>query len=226
MFALLPMKGNSERVPGKNLKILKGKPLFIHVASTLRETGCFEQLVINTDSSEIAQIATEEFGDWVRIIERDKALCGDQVSMNMVIEQDIKTLGENFDFFQTHSTNPLLSSETVVASINAYHEGVAKGGFDSLFAVTEVKSRLYWDNLEPLNHDPNNLIPTQDLPQIFEENSCIYIFSGASFLAHRRRVGGRPFPFVIPRNGFEAIDIDNPEDWDLVETVMEMRNET
>lgn len=220
------MKGNSERVPGKNLKILNGKPLFVHVASTLHETGRFEQLVINTDSREIADIATKTFGAWVRIIERDKALCGDQVSMNMVIEQDIEVLGKKSEFFQTHSTNPLLSAETVMASIDVYRECVATGSHDSLFSVAEVKSRLYKGNLEPLNHDPDNLIPTQDLPQIFEENSSIYIFSGESFAAHRRRVGRKPFPLVLPRNGFEAIDIDYPEDWDLVTAVMEMRNET
>jgi CMP-N-acetylneuraminic acid synthetase len=214
------MKGHSERVPMKNIRDLVGRPLFCHLGDTLRDTGLFESLVINTDSYELANLATQRYGNWVRIIERPEEICGDHVSMNSILEHDVKLLGLHNDFFQTHSTSPLLSAATISSAVNLYLGGKREDQFDSLFSVSTIRSRLYDADLNPLNHDPTELKRTQDLPTVFEENSGFYVFSGNSFFAKNHRIGERPRAYQMNRNSVECIDIDEMRDWELVEKLL------
>lgn len=220
MIALLPMKGHSERVPNKNIRHLNGLPLFHYVADTLRNTGMFELLAINTDSQTIAQLATDRYGDWVRIIDRPIDLVGDHVPMNSIIAHDITLLGAEYDYFQTHSTNPLLSARTVHAAVDQYYSGIRSKEFDSLFSVNALRTRLYDKNLKPVNHNPAVLGRTQDLDVIYEENSNFYIFSGESFADNKHRIGRKPKPYVMSRNSAEGIDIDEISDWDFAEMIL------
>ena len=86
-------------------------------------------------------------------------------------------------------------------------------GYDSLFSVNRHQTRFYRADGTPINHDPDNLIPTQDLEPWFEENSCFYLFSKGSFAATRARIGEKPILYETPK--LEAIDIDEQEDWDM-----------
>ncbi len=218
IIALLPMKGHSERVSNKNIRDFAGEPLFFHVARVLEESHKVASIIINTDSDRIARYATERFSK-VRIIERPEAIRGDFVPMNTIIAHDLcVTAGDHF--LQTHSTNPLLTRATLDRAIDAYFSmGSAN---DSLFSVTELQTRLYWESGKPINHDPQELLRTQDLPPLFEENSNLYLFSRAAFAAAgEKRIGQRPKMFVM--DALEAIDIDNNETFFLAEAVHAMR---
>ena len=138
--ALLPMKGHSERVNNKNIRSFYGKPLFYYISDCLKNTGLFSNLIINTDSTAIANMATERYKDWVIIHERPLELCGDLVSMNKIIENDInKSLGEHY--FQTHSTNPLLKEDTIIDAVNKYIDNLDQ--YDTLFSVNKILVRLF-----------------------------------------------------------------------------------
>ena len=220
MIALLPMKGHSERVPNKNIKPLNGHPLFYYIADTLKKTGLFELLAINTDSLEIARLATDRYGDWVRIIDRPPDLVGDHVPMNSIIAHDIAILGTDNFYFQTHSTNPLLSARTIRTAVERYYVGSRNDTFDSLFSVNALQTRLYDKDLKPMNHNPAVLGRTQDLDIVYEENSNFYIFSGESFAYNRHRIGPNPSLYVMNRNSAEGIDIDEIPDWDFAEAIL------
>ncbi len=214
--ALLPMKGHSERVPSKNIRSFAGKPLFFHVLETLLQSRYVAEVLINTDSERIASLA----GSFsrVRLVRRPHALRGDCVPMNDIIAHDMG-LSDGEHFLQTHATNPLLTVDTLDRAIEEYFSGLPER--DSLFSVTRLQSRLY-DGKGPLNHDPARLERTQDLPPIFEENSNIYLFSrGAFAAAGNRRIGLRPRMFPMSR--LEAMDIDEPEDFILAETLFHAR---
>lgn len=207
---LLPMKGHSERVPGKNMKLLKGAPLYHSIMKELLKSRYQGKIYVDTDSSIISDDVRRFFPD-VIIITRPGHLCGDDVSMNKIIEYDL-TLIEGDHFLQTHSTNPLLTVKTIDKAIDFYFKNATK--YDSVFGVNRIQSRLYWSDGRPVNHDPENLIRTQDLPPVFEENSTLYIFSRDSFAAAgNRRIGIRPYMFEIPHQ--EALDIDNRSDFDM-----------
>lgn len=218
VIALLPMKGHSERVPNKNIRAFGGKPLFHSVASILEQSDLVQSIVINTDSDVIAQDATKNFKK-VKIIERPLSIQGDMVEMNTIIAHDL-SIAEGEHFLQTHSTNPLLTLSTLDRAIAEYF--AMDGTHDSLFSVTKVQTRLYWESGKPVNHNPHELLRTQDLPPLFEENSNIYLFSKTSFAAAgNRRIGNNPKMFVM--DGLESIDIDNHETFRLAEAVHALR---
>ena len=214
--ALLPMKANSTRVPGKNFRNFSGKPLFWWILDTLLEVDEIDLIVINTD----ARSLLESHGcyDSSRILIRDRKtnICGDDVSMNLVIKDDIENVSAG-TYLMTHTTNPLLTPETINHAIATFRDLRLNNGIDSLFSVSRVQSRFYTKDCKAINHDPGNLLPTQQLEPWFEENSNLYIFSSQSFHSTNARIGKSPGLFEISKT--EAIDIDTPEDWLLAEAV-------
>jgi len=222
-IALLPMKENSERIPQKNYRPLAGKPLFYYVVDTLKATGVFEKLVINTDSEIIAELAKKRYKDWVTIHERPEDLCGDYVSMYKINEYDLSILGRGYHYLQTHSTNPFLQKKTIKEAINIYKSIINSGEYDSLFSVNALKTRVYDHKLKPINHDPTKLIRTQDLEVIYEENSNLYLFGHDSFFSTKQRLGEKPYPFPMKSDRIESLDIDDPKDWDFAENLVKWK---
>ena len=218
--ALLPMKGMSERVQNKNMRDFDGRPLYHAIMNTLLKSKYIEKVVINTDSEIIAEDAKKNFRNSVRIIDRPKEIQGGNVSMNVIINYDLsKVDGEHF--LQTHSTNPLLRVEILDKAIEIYFENL--DNYDSLFSVTRVQTRFYDKNADPINHNPEELLRTQDLEPLYEENSNFYIFSKESFKnSGNRRIGLQPHIFEV--NKLEAVDIDEPEDFILAEILYQNRD--
>ena len=218
VIALLPMKAHSERVPGKNFKLLGKKPLFRWILDTLMSVQEIDAVIINTDAKEELYQAGLEESDRVQIRVRREDLCGDLVSMNKIIEDDLSNLDASI-YVMTHTTNPFISPQTVSAALKEYESAVESGSADSLFSVNKIQTRFYRVDGSPVNHDPDNLIRTQDLEPWFEENSCLYIFSKQSFTDSGARIGLHPLLFPTPR--LESIDIDDPQDWLMAESLVE-----
>lgn len=219
--ALLPMKANSQRVPGKNFRPLSGKPLFRWILDTLLKIDEISEVIINTDARDI--LAEHGLTDRPRIRIRDRApeLCGDTVSMNSILADDVTAI-EADTYLMTHTTNPMLSAPTIQEAINAYYNGLSAGTCDSLFTVNKIQSRFYRADASAVNHEPNNLIQTQDLEPWFEENSNLYIFSRDSFACTKARIGKKPVLHVMDK--LEVTDIDTLEDWSLAEAIVQLRN--
>lgn len=218
IVALLPMKGNSERVPNKNLKFFSGTPLYHKILNSLLGANLINEVVINTDSEKIKEDIASNFPDNVIVLDRPNELIGDLVSMNRIIEHDINKIEADY-YLQTHSTNPLLKSETIDRAIETMLE--RKDVFDSVFSVTRMQTRLYSCDGAPLNHDPVTLLRTQDLPPIYEENSNLYIFSKQSFEnSGGMRIGKKPLMFETDK--IEGIDIDELHDFVIAESLYKM----
>lgn len=213
--ALIPLKAHSERVPAKNVRLFCGRPLFHWILESLRDSTYVTQTVIDTDSVEIAADAKANFD--VRVLMRPVELQGDMVGITPLIDYDISQVEGEF-FLQTHSCNPLLSAGTIDAAIARFF---ASPEADSLFSVTPLQKRFFWPDGKPVNHDPSNMLRTQDLDPILEENSNIYIFSRKSFLQNNHRIGAHPIMF--PMDAMEAIDIDTEADFRLAEAVATSR---
>ncbi|BAC91716.1 acylneuraminate cytidylyltransferase family protein [Gloeobacter violaceus] len=216
IVALLPMKAHSARVTGKNFRAFNGKPLFRWILDTLLSMPEVDQVVINTDARAI--LAEHGLVNSQRVLIRDRKakICGDFVSMNLVLEDDVANVPADI-YLMTHTTNPLLSAQTIRGALAAYQQAKAAGRADSLFAVNRFQTRFYRADGSPVNHDPDKLLRTQDLEAWFEENSNLYIFSAESFAATRARIGTRPTMFETPRR--ESADIDDQEGWDIAEMI-------
>lgn len=213
IIALVPMKGNSERVPNKNLKIFNGRPLYHLIVNSLLKSKYIDEVIINTDSDKISENVRENFTN-VRVIKRPKELHGDFVSMNKIIDYDLSN-SDGEIYLQTHSTNPLLKTETIDNALEAFIKN--RGTFDSVFSVTKLQTRLYDKNGVAFNHNPDELIRTQDLDPLYEENSNFFIFTKESFKKVNARIGISPKMF--PMDKIEAIDIDEPQDFIIAEAL-------
>ncbi|MEI6190035.1 MAG: acylneuraminate cytidylyltransferase family protein [Chitinophagia bacterium] len=202
--ALVPMRHSSERVPGKNYRNFAGKPLFFHIIESLTQSKYIETIVIDTDSKSIVELAKEHFPK-IKILERPEHLKDGSVPMNDVLLNIINQVPADF-YLQTHSTNPMLSTNTIDSGIKAFIDKYPM--HDSLFSVTKKNVR-YWDVLaRPINHNQNILLRTQDLPPIFEENSCMYIFSKEILLGKHNRIGDRPLLFEMDEIETQDIDVE------------------
>lgn len=214
IVALVPMRHHSQRIPGKNYRSLAGRPLFHHIIATLWELPEIAEIVVDTDSPEVVAGMQKNFPA-VKVIERPEHLCADEIPMNEILAYDTAQVQADF-YLQTHSTNPLLKAETISQAIQAL---VAKyPSYDSLLSVTRWQTRL-WDQLgRPINHNPAVLLQTQDLPPVYEENSCIYIFTREILLSRRNRLGERPLMFEV--DAAEAWDIDEELDFEITDFLM------
>jgi CMP-N-acetylneuraminic acid synthetase len=203
-------------VPGKNYRLFGGEPLFHHVVRTLLEATQIERVVIDTDSPTIREDAAAAFPEVV-VIERPEHLRDGRIAMNDVLLNDLAQLDGDW-FLQTHSTNPLLRAATVDRAEGAFLDSLP--GHDSLFSVTRLQTRLWTADGAPLNHDPAVLLRTQDLPPIYEENSCLYLFSRDGLTERGSRIGQRPMLFEIDAK--EAVDIDEEIDFQVAEALFTM----
>ncbi|NPA27289.1 MAG: acylneuraminate cytidylyltransferase family protein [Chloroflexi bacterium] len=217
LVALVPMRHHSERVPGKNYRPLAGRPLYAYILETLLAVPEIELVVVDTDSPIIMEGVRAAFPQ-VRLLERPPHLRDGHIPMNDVLLHDVQRVPAAF-YLQTHSTNPLLRPQTVRRAIQTFFAHWP--AYDSLFGVTRWQTRLWTADGRPLNHDPKVLLRTQDLPPIYEENSCLYLFDREGFLRRRNRIGERPWLFEIPRD--EAVDIDEEIDFRVAECLMRER---
>ncbi|MEM7766692.1 MAG: acylneuraminate cytidylyltransferase family protein [Pseudomonadota bacterium] len=220
LVALLPMKAHSARVTSKNFRTIAGKPLYRWILDALLAVDAIEKVVINTDARELlaeSGLHDGDAGGRVMIRDRKPEICGDFVSMNLVLADDIAAVHAD-TYFMTHTTNPLLSPATIGAMVETYSASLADSSADSLFTVNRHQTRFYTPNAEPINHDPANLIRTQDLPPYLEENSVGYLFSRDSFAKTQARIGAAPLLYPTPP--LESVDIDEPEDWFMAESLL------
>lgn len=214
--ALIPLKGHSQRVPGKNLRPLAGRPLFHWVCMALKASKNIGAIAIDTDSDEV-EAAVHKFDPTIVVLRRPNALQGDRMSVNRLIEWQMSQLPGEL-FMQTHATSPLLTSATIDAALDAFLESDA---YDSLFTVTRHQARMYHPDGRAINHDPEELIQTQDLVPVMEENSCLYVFSRSSFAAVGRRIGAKPMMYETPHPA--DVDIDTEDDFAFAAYLMEQR---
>ena len=209
--AIVPIKEHSERLRGKNFRGFCGKPLYHHVLQTLENTYAVDEVVVDTDSPVVKTEAPQLFLK-VKIIDRPEELRGDHVSTNKIFKYDL-SVTESDIYLQTHVTNPLLKAKTIAEGLKMFSKNEEK--CDSLFSVNRLQSRFYSSCAEPINHDPDNLVRTQDLSPIYEENSLLYVFTKRSFSKFQRRIGEKPIMFETPK--VESIDIDDEFSFHLAE---------
>jgi CMP-N-acetylneuraminic acid synthetase len=214
LTALVPMRHHSQRVPGKNYRLLAGKPLYQHIVETLLNVPEIQEIVIDTDSEPVMEGLRKNFPK-VKIINRPEHLRADDIPMNDILIHDTDQHSADF-YLQTHSTNPLLKAETVSRAIKRFINDYPTR--DSLFSVTRLQTRLYDQHGGAINHDPSVLIQTQDLPPVYEENSCLYIFTRDNLIKRHHRVGKSPLMFEIDAD--EAWDIDEELDFAICDFLL------
>jgi CMP-N-acetylneuraminic acid synthetase len=216
-IAVVPMRHNSERVPGKNYRLLAGIPLYHHVVRTLSLIPEIGLIVIDTDSDFIIEDCAEHFPH-VKVLVRPECLRDGGIAMNDVLLNTLDQVDAKL-VLQTHSTNPFLKASTVSAALQLF--AMPERAFDSVFSVTRLQARLWDAETRPVNHDPSVLLRTQDLAPLFIENSCFFIFTPELLRESGSRIGARPI--MVEMSPLEAVDIDTEEDFTMAAAIVERR---
>jgi CMP-N-acetylneuraminic acid synthetase len=211
MIIYIPIKENSQRVPKKNFRIFKDKPLWEHTVDKLK----YFNVVIDTDSDEIIKKCVHK--NWVSTYIRPNHLRGDKVSVVDLIKNytDVHELSDEEWICQIHVTSPFFKVE----HLEILNKEILNCKYDSKFSVDIIKNR-FWRNekygLVPINHNPIKLEQTQDLPIYYMENSYLYLFK-VGVLKFGNRIGKNSdvFPIDFPYN----LDIDTEKDWKLVKLI-------
>lgn len=219
IVAIIPIKRNSSRVPGKNFVEVNGRALYRHVIDMLIGVEAISTIVVDTDCPEL--LADLRALEKVELRTREPALHGDEVVMNQLLEPVLGSMDAEH-FLQTHVTNPLLTADTVRACIERYFEGLDR--FDCLFTVTEVRKRAYHADARPINHDLSEMKMTQDLPPVYIENSNLFLFSRKSYFGNgNNRIGKAPQ--MYPMDELEGLDIDTPVELEMARLLLARRFE-
>lgn len=218
---IIPIKHISERVPEKNYRDFNGQPLFTIILKTILDSKLIDKIIIDTNSPIVKDIIKKEFSDTIiDIYDRPEHLHCGKTPVNILLENVISSLNLDFDYFiQTHATNPLLSTKTFDEAIETFLMK-EKDGYDSLFSVKKWQTRLYSlnnNNVNAINHNPNELLPTQELEPLYEENSCIYIFKKNILFDRHHRIGYKPYIYIM--NDIESTDIDTEDNFILAKSL-------
>lgn len=207
--AFVPMKSHSKRIPRKNFREFNGRPLYHWILHTLGAADAVDSVLVDTDCEELIEAVPATFD--MQVVERPEELRGDFVSMNDIIRHDIDVVDADC-YLQTHCTNPLLRPETVDEAVETFLNDETH---DSLFAATPLKTRLWNEHVEPINHERDELKRTQDLTPVYEENSNLYLFTRDAFEKRGNRIADDPVMFEMEAS--EAVDIDEPVDFEFAE---------
>ena len=208
IVAIMPIKLNNERLPGKNVMMLGGKPLLQHQLDAVIASNSVDETYVYCSSDAVCSFLPEKAIYLKRSAELDLPTSNfSQIftSFSNEVSADI--------YVYVHATAPFISVETIKECISA----VKCGGYDSAFCAVKIQDFL-WKNGEPLNFDAENIPRSQDIEPIYRETSGVYVFTKEVFEKYRRRIGKKPF---IKEVSFkEAVDINNPEDFDLAEVMV------
>lgn len=206
----MPIKLINERCPGKNTRLLGGKPLLCHELDNLKETGILDS--INVYCSDEAILSFLPNG--VNFIQRPAFLDFPTSNFTQIFDCFMNAVDADI-YVYAHATAPFITVETMKQCI----EAVKSGEYDSAFCAIKLQDYL-WQDGEALNFDASNLPRTQDLKPIYKETSGVYVFTKEVYEKYRCRIGKKPF---IKEVSFkEAVDIDNPEDFDLAEALVDV----
>lgn len=208
IIAIMPIKLKNERCPGKNTRLLGGKPLLQYELDSLKQTGLCDSINVYCSDEAVVPFLPEG----VNFIQRPPFLDLPTSNFTQIFDNFIATVEADI-YVYAHATAPFISVETMKQCI----ESVKSGEYYSAFCAVKLQDYL-WKNGEPLNFDATNVPRTQDLEPIYQETSGVYVFTKEVYLNYRRRIGKKPF--IKEVNFKEAIDIDNPEDFDLAEIMV------
>lgn len=212
--AVIFIKKDSQRIPGKNFRLFNGRPLYTIILERLASINIFKNIIVDSDSEEILNFVAKNIKNSIPV-ERPKDLYGGHISGNDLLAHDINFVNTEY-IFQTHCTNPLLTKKTITNATRFFFEKLEK--LDSLFSVTRIQNRVFQHNGDPVNHEKGKLLRTQDLVPVFVENASFFIFSKNSFYkAGNNRVGLQSSMYEI--SPVEGIDIDYEFEFRMAELV-------
>lgn len=234
VVALIPARSGSKRVPGKNIRPLAGHPLIAYSIASAVESGIFSQVVVSTDSEEIADI-TRYYGAETPFL-RPAEYSGDASPDIEFVEHALATLreqGREYECFSIlRATSPFRKAETIR---RAWKEFLSQNGVDSLRAVERCAQHpcKMWvvrgSRMMPLipfgpAEQPWHSSQYPTLPEVYVQNASLEIAWSRVVFEGRTIAGNVLMPFMT--HGDEGLDVNTEYDWMLAELMVERGDAT
>ncbi len=219
-IAIIPARGGSKRLPGKNTMMIAGKPLIGWTIEAAIESGVFGRVVVSTDSWEIAVLAAQ-FGAEVPFMRPDE-LTQDHTPTVDVMIHAVNELSKDANTHWTHvaclqPTSPLRTAQNIREAVQQLEEKRA----DAVISVCRSEHSPLWSNTLPKSLSlegfiPQNIqkTPSQQLPAYYRLNGALYFCSIARMIEERTLfLNSGAYAYVMSRK--DSIDIDDQVDFDL-----------
>ncbi len=205
--AFVPIRLNSQRVSGKNLRLLGGIPLMCHILQTLVRVREIDEVYVFCSDESIRPLLPEG----VRFLQRSTDLDQDTTLGREIYDSFVAEVQADL-YVLAHATSPFIRAETVAAAVAK----VQSEEYDSAFSAEKIQT-FTWYQGRPLNYQLDNIPRTQTIEPVYIETSAFFIFSRRLWCEHHRRIGERPYMAVVDR--VEGMDIDYPEDFTMAEII-------
>lgn len=208
VVAFVPIRLNSKRVVGKNLKMLGGKPLMQYILETLVKVNNIDEVYVYCSSEEVIPYLPHG----VKFLKRSTVLDGDETLGKEIYEAFVKDVDADV-YMLAHTTSPFIKAGTIENAIDK----VLNGGHDSSFSAQKIQT-FTWFNGKPLNYSLKDIPRTQTIEPVYVETSAFYIFRREVWTEMGQRIGNAPHMAIIDQ--IEGIDIDYPEDFEFASKVV------
>ena len=210
IVAIIPIKLNNERLPGKNTMLLGGKPLISYCLSELLNVKKINNIFVYCSSENIIPYLPAG----VTFLKRSEHLDSNRTNFTQIFQEFSNSIISDI-YIYAHATAPFVKKETIKKGLDA----VISGRYDSAFCAEKIQDYL-WKDGNPLNFNAQNLPRSQDLPVIFRETSGVYIFTKDVFQKYQRRIGVNPY--IIELDKKESIDINTEADFKFAENMLNL----
>ena len=208
VVAFVPIRLNSKRVVGKNLKMLGDKPLLQYILDTLVDTAAIDEVYVYCSCEEIKPLLPQG----VKFLKRDESLDRDETLGQEIYDAFTKDVDADV-YILAHTTSPFIKAETIENAVKQ----VTEGGYDSAFSAQKVQT-FAWYKGAPLNYALKQIPRTQTIEPVYFETSAFYIFRKEVWTVAHQRIGENPYMAIV--DPIEGIDIDNPEDFEFAARVL------
>lgn len=208
IVAIMPIKLNNERLPGKNTRMLGNKPLLCYELDSLLQIQDLDDIYVYCSDEVICNYLPNK----VKFLKRPSYLDLPESNFTQIFESFMSEVEADI-YVYAHATAPYIEIETMKECIDA----VVSQQYDSAFCAVKIQDFL-WEDGKPLNFDASNIPRSQDLKPIYRETSGVYVFTKEVFQKYRRRIG--VIPFIKEVTFRETIDINDLEDFRLAEVFL------
>lgn len=208
VVAFVPMRLNSKRVIGKNMKMLGDRPLLAYLLETLVQVGNIDEIYVFCSSPEIKEYCPEG----VKFLQRSETLDQDTTLGEEIYDSFVRQVDADV-YVLSHVTSPFIKASTIRGAVAR----VTEGGHDSAFSAEKIRTFAWYDG-KPLNYSLSHVPRTQDLEPVWVETSAFYIFKKEVWTLRHQRIGDNPYMAEVDK--LEGVDIDMPQDFAFAERIL------
>lgn len=210
--AFVPIRLNSKRVVGKNIKMLGDKPLLRYILNTLIEVKGVDEIYVYCSNEEVIQYLPEG----VKFLKRPEFLDRDETLGKEIYEEFTKTIDADI-YILAHTTSPFMKVSTFEKALNK----IINEGYDSAFSAEKIQT-FAWYGGKPLNYELKEIPRTQTIEPVYVETSAFFMFKRDVWKVHKQRIGFNPYMAIVDK--VEGVDIDWPEDFNFAEKILTASN--